>query len=660
MGVSGLSSFLKQRARPEPRRWQVSSLAAATNLDNDGTSGPRIVLDGWAAVHHQVQQLEHFESRKSRSSNSISPALDVALGRLNKLLDSFAAFIEDLSRVSRGHLLVVFDGSLPKSKQQTRFERDSGKLRTVREAVAGRVSSAVGGVLPPLLLDRVIGRLAQLGLEWIPIIDADPLMRPRGGVCFAMEEADLAAAWLADFYWPTSPNSPSDSLVLSNDTDFLCFYPSRYLYAPLDLITLRATSSSTSDSVELSASVYPPGALANLLGFPPVHLPLLAGLVGNDFTGHFSATIDIPDAVEAKSAASSHRRILDAASLLKSAGKHATMERVLEQINEHNGSRLESDIVEAMNLSCASYRLPDPSCPPISNQTPKVTELLASHAFYCTPALEDQTQPCCWEPSGKLRRAAYGVLGLGQVTEYLRHGTGMVNEVVGSMPVPTTTSRGGAEAAEVVFRKTLAEEAASTTSLPTLLAVSFARTMQDLGRLGNHELLALLCSLLISSSDFSSPSSASDVSNKRSIHVSACFQTFLASCALLSRALGHEKQARQISDWDSTVFFATVGRARGGAGIESLVTDAASASAVRAAYDEAMKLLGPDSVDIIFDYSLTSAASIDKSSKKLRSAVSKKPASKSGKKGVNGVGEISAKQVSQANVFEALAGMDTS
>ncbi|KAI9002064.1 hypothetical protein DFJ74DRAFT_775308 [Hyaloraphidium curvatum] len=602
MGISGLATFLKQHGKPQLRKWRRAA--------GDAGHGPphpdlRIVLDGWAAVHHRIVQSVVSAPRESPA------ALEIAGGCLAAFLDAFVAFVGRLRDVSGGRLVVVFDGTLPKAKYRTRFDRDSGKLRTVRDAVSSLPSvpnrPGIGAVVPPLLFDRVVGRLrADFGMQVLGPQLAPHGDRPAGGIVFAADEADAAAAWVASNFWPQADDGDADTVVLSNDTDFLAMTPSSFSYASLESMALRAGDG----AVELELEVFPPGYLASLLDLREDALPLFAGLVGNDLTGHFASTVRIPATDARGSASPSHRRILDAAAFLRI--RTMTTERQqLGAITIANGG-LPPPVMDTLELSSGSYRLP--ADPPFAWQHPKVAEIARSASFFCTPVLEDHGSGCSWEPGRRVRSFAYALLGGQPVTEYLRDVVSMASEVVSPADRTELVSlaadlgiRGASdltslptELAHSLFTSILLSRLSpSPVDLPTALSVSFARSLARTSRLGNHELLAVLASLVVA------PGTASPVPasawTRRNVHLSACLQCFLASCSVLLRTLGLADAADRLAEWDAAPLLAALGRAKGGAGIAALAGELAAGEDLRGRYDEAVGMLGGD-VDAVFDY----------------------------------------------------------
>jgi hypothetical protein len=314
-------------------------------------------------------------------------------------------------------------------------------------------------------------------------------------------------------------------------------------------------------------------------------------------------------------------------------------------------------IAATLALSSVSYTV-NAEDPPISAQHPKITELLLAKAFYCNPVVEDPSQLCAWDYSRDIRRAAYSVLGIERVTEHSRKGQTLGSSEVAAIEMGSVLRAANvevgkdlrnlpSEVAELVLRTMLVGSGVECLPMSTILVASFIRSIvsnsADL-KLRNHELLALVCSLVL-------PRTLSNDKgnrNKRSIHLSASFQAFLASCAVLLRSLGLERQAEETSDWDAVGFFSALGKARGGAGFAALIPDFEARETVRQAYSAALQLGGSDAVDLIFDYEGSGGVS---------AAVKQKKAEKKKKK-VVGSGEKQGMAVGKGNVFEVLAAIE--
>lgn len=590
MGVSGLSTFLRQRGRPTSRRWiRQSGDPGTRQTDKSGSEFPRLVLDAWAAVHFLISGLHapnYANSNFHFQNTANEPGFDVAAGVLGPLLSAFEDLINSLLRFSNGQLLVIFDGSLPTTKQKTRLERDSAKLRSVREAWAGRSASGIGAVVPPLLLDSLFSTLEKIGVRWIRNICDELSERPSAGFLVATSEADEAAAWLADYYFPSGPG---ETIILSNDTDFFCFHPSRFSYASLDSLSISR------DAMEVD--LYPPGYLATLLQIPGAVLPLFAGLVGNDHTGSFAGTLQL-DSSEKGATASSHRRILDAAATLKSLGVSCGNEAIARLVSSGN---VPDGLVAALKASNESYTVSQ-NAPPISPNHPRITQLSFSSSFYLTPCLDDPGLPNAWDSGLLLRRAGYARLGLKTVKEYGRKALQLGSEIIEAIELQGfgVQAAGSLDSAIEVLR-TVVGLNAEVGGMRTLLIAGFASVLSGNPKLkiGNHELLALLVSYT-SNGSASAAQGAPATTNRRLLHLAACWGAFLASAAVLLRTFGLDSEAADVANWDSAPFYWAAGKTRGGARVAELVAPD-SADSVKIEYETIIRTLG-DKVDVVFDY----------------------------------------------------------
>lgn len=247
-------------------------------------------------------------------------------------------------------------------------------------------------------------------------------------------------------------HQPRVYAVLSNDSDFL-IYPVRFI--PFD--TLRAVAGG-----DVSAVVFEPLSTAAFLGLVPAQLPLLACLVGNDYTraqlvaaGDFYALLSARSGVRAlKAEASPHTIIRQAAGfIVRHIGQCVAPDRmiavVLAQLlhRKHPSAQRRWRVLLAEALQkFEPVSRPPPALPPLAWEAAYASgaldcalmSALTTREFWCRIAPHCESDDVLYLLSRPIRLALYAhlLLGHASVTEFFQCGARFVQEVVAVPPPP--------------------------------------------------------------------------------------------------------------------------------------------------------------------------------------------------------------------------------
>ncbi|KAJ3074879.1 hypothetical protein HDU98_009949 [Podochytrium sp. JEL0797] len=502
MGVHGLSTFLRD---------QTGGATTVTfSRPTDPSSKQYLIVDGNALVHIISQ---------SSPIDSI-PTLTAAV------LD----FVTHLAHVF--HLTVYFDGPLPKWKHQQRMTREKEKIVKLEREYR----------------DSILSPLSLIGC--IQTLCAATQTTPNAEFCVrvAEGEADLAITHLARL---------QNAYISSLDSDFFIHTCRGYL--PLD-----GLSASPVDGT-VSAAFWSYSVAAKQLGIHPTVLPLLAYVMGCDYTINEREWVNMNVRL-GTATGSVQKRIRTTAAHLK---PFQTLQEGIESLLPKNAAREDQEAVEAELWAIANLftgkeavagsldrfpALPFPSSrfayvPTIAEarKSHKFVEILNS-AFWCQCLVEDLTRSPAWEVSRPIRRKLYHLLGLNTVGEYIRRGSEFRVEHVDSIAFPhSSLITDPLEVYKSVMDASTVQ--VPTTHLPLIASIRYlAQQWKDTPfQLKNFEVVALLCmslhyhrgnSLNTSASPPNTPPppTATSARSKQTMHLLASLETILFSAWLVAQA----------------------------------------------------------------------------------------------------------------------------
>lgn len=442
MGVKGLTTFLAERVQLHHPSIPPTTFWDTNKNSNAEDSGIGFIIDGNSLLYAVAYEHKH----DFRLGANFEMLVHHFISKC-KLLLSFAT--------TNNKSFIVWDGVLPKSKHGTRLARDQGKVcRIVQIMASQRTQSAL---LPPLAVHAVIHACQSI---WPQFSSSSP---SSVQVSLATEEADIFISRLSQKLTNLFPSSRY--FVLSQDSDF--FIHSVPNYIPLDSITIA--TSATSPCFMTVPVVFTPSLVSQLLSLQsnPIHLPLLAALVGCDYTTIPADLTGIISTLGKESYKQLPTASSSSSSLFRINQAIWILQRVMESplISQHQPSR-ESDAKLVKQLlpksdqqesrtelleSMGEYRHYNSSSlpPPLFDNlllSHKLLEVVQQSVFWCTPYIEDIARSSVWLLGRPLRRRIYGMILGGQhhlssgssssssssfvVTEYIRKGGRMVAEGV--------------------------------------------------------------------------------------------------------------------------------------------------------------------------------------------------------------------------------------
>lgn len=520
-------------------------------------------------------------------------------------------------------LTFLFDGALPANKHATRLRRYRNYVdRTVTTMAnisqinnANRGDSAESGVqywgdlylIPPLMLEVCFQTLQQIG--------CDPI------VCEA--EADELVAQAAHEY---------SGYVVSKDSDMHIYPRTGKGYIPLDELTISCQGK----KCNVSASVYRPQLLSELLHVKLDMMPIIGVLLGNDYLDYQLVRGPITDwcaeqGFRCKNNMSNWPRFV-AEFLRRIVPDNIAADKVIELVTENlkdlmarNGAteaqlgNLETAILESVRqydpLSPYLPRTPEQATKTketldLKRKSRHLTNLAATNEFWTNIFIEDLEKASSWKVSRLLRQYLYTLVlhdrqddESPRVTEYIREKRHIHTEPVqGLWPQefaenPTSIIQQDA----VTRRKILLQmhfavneqvqqrlNQLDANLQPLVLCLRYfihqtARATDD--RLKDYEIVGLLTGCIRSLAPILGktakvpellPRSNPPPLKKRNIHITTQFQTVILCSHLLAQALClpfWDKDALLTQVYDGLHVHACLNLARRGVSAERILKD---------------------------------------------------------------------------------------
>lgn len=560
MGIHGLSYFIKSfPSLVENVEWKLD---ASTMTDH-------FIIDGNAFVYHIA-----FENRTNWTHGGQYATIAKVI---RNTVDTF--------RKAGIRLTFLFDGSLPEDKTDTRIKRNKSyiersvstfwnlkQINTSNKNIEQRHNGIqyYGDLylIPPLTLEVVIQTLRELKVE----------------VEICQGEADGKVVALAN---------EMNAYVISQDSDMHIYPQVGKGYISFELLNLP---DSEGDQKLITAGVFHPERLASLLNVSPTLLPLFGTLLGNDYLDSDLVRFPIGQwcsehGISIVSKQSGWPKVV--AEFIKrncTDDKKDIIKNVVGQLKpiiskssmklrEEKAASLENQIIESISrYDPCSPLLSEPGRKIIDQATNtmkllkqlqhhttglsrQVMDVIENKTFWTSVFIEDIERESCWDVSRSLRQGLYGsvLARLSRETkevtpivvqEYIRekHHLEVLHVTGGVITTEDSTF------SENFYRFHISHSNKHLASFdpilhPLILCLRYmihhcSQSISN-GILCNHEVIAIIIATLrslastLGFTEEEVPISAActPALKKRSIHLSAQFQSIMYSSYLLSQVL---------------------------------------------------------------------------------------------------------------------------
>ncbi|KAI8089578.1 uncharacterized protein BX664DRAFT_386044 [Halteromyces radiatus] len=428
MGIHGLSTFVQNNpSLGVQKTWY---------LNNAEKNNDHLIVDGNAFVYHYAYlHRQHWTH-----------------GGQYEYMANVIRRIISIWKQAGFTLTFLFDGALPYDKQETRIKRyrdyvdrsvltmnclshinNANKVHLRLFTLEGPQYSSDLYVIPPLTIEVCMQTLRELDVS----------------VLTCMEEADGVATQLAQ---------ETQGYVVSKDSDMHIYPDCGKGYIPLD--SLEISSLYTNDQhhdddddhdipLIISATIYQPKVLANLLGLELKMLPLFGTLLGNDYLD--IQVIKYPIMTWCSKNVGWNKQntishwIKNVAEFIRqmnhmsesSSSIISTIMSQLKPIILESGMSKKNQIVNTLeDMILASVKRYDPQHSLLTSSqqqidissihiAPKqysrqILDLSITHSFWAGVFLEDVQQLSSWYLSRSLRQAMYGWMNMDKINEYVR------------------------------------------------------------------------------------------------------------------------------------------------------------------------------------------------------------------------------------------------
>ncbi|KAG2211196.1 hypothetical protein INT47_006315 [Mucor saturninus] len=562
MGIHGLSYFIKSfPSLVEKIEWKLD---ASTMADH-------FIIDGNAFVYHIA-----FENRTNWTHG----------GQYATIAEVVRETVETFKKAGIS-VTFLFDGSLPEDKTDTRIKRHKSYIeRSVStfwnlkqiNSSNKNVEQRHNGIqyygdlylIPPLTLEVVIQTLRELKVE-VEICEG---------------EADGKVVALA---------IEKNAYVISQDSDMHIYPQVGKGYISFELLNLPTNTGGEEQQQVITAGVFHPERLASLLNLSPNLLPLFGTLLGNDYLdsdlvrypiGQWCSERGVPmmnkqngwPKVVAefikRNCTDDKNAIKNVVGQLKPIISKSSM-----KLREEKAAGLEHQIIESISrYDPCSPLLPEPGKNTIDQVTDtmdilkqlqhhsmglsrQVMDVIQNKTFWTSVFIEDIEREFSWDVSRSLRQGLYGsIMALLSretkevtpiiVQEYVREKHHLeVLSVTGGVITDTD-----ATASEKFYRFHISHGNKHLASFdpilhPLILCLRYmihhcSQSIAD-GRLCNHEVIAIIIATIRSlaptlgftQEEVPISAAGTPALKKRTIHLSAQFQSIIYSSYLLSQVL---------------------------------------------------------------------------------------------------------------------------
>ncbi|KAI8913583.1 PIN domain-like protein [Gorgonomyces haynaldii] len=476
MGIRGFAAFLSKR------------------LPNSGTSQysqegdtQQFIVDGNSFVH------------------LVSRNINWVCGSQYRLLEEQIIRYYTLMSTT-GKPVFVFDGALPQYKISERLDRIQSRFDMIESIVASAINGSwtqdvmfkASTVLPAFAVQVGFSVLSHLGAT----------------VTIADGEAD---EWIAKEARRLRAN------VWSQDSDF--FFHNIPGYVPFDSCSFQF------DNNAISYRLYERDKLCLSLGISLEQIPLLAVLGGSDhFTYNEWERISRDNSKFDVPMHGRHRwpKLMKLFSELKT----KTLDECMELLCQQFTILADRDqIKHAFETALVQYHATQETQDHREIKWHrKLLEIEQSNTFWGRPMLEDLQQPSCWQISLAVREMIYGLVAPGQpITEYTRAEKKISKHIVQPPPIEKQADGEGLFWDLVGYKPN---------NVPDQLSIYILAVRQILmhseHNLGNHELAALVFSIMLSDAKFTPPKQTPTL---RSLHLAAQLECTVMCLFLLSQVL---------------------------------------------------------------------------------------------------------------------------
>ncbi|GAA5800785.1 hypothetical protein HPULCUR_006223 [Helicostylum pulchrum] len=665
MGIHGLSFFIKSHpSLVDKVEW---------NLNWTGDSDTdHFIFDGNAFVYHIA-----YENRTDWTHGGQYATV--------------AKVVEDMVETLRKagiQMTFLFDGSLPQDKMETRIKRHKSyiersistywNLKQINTSNKNEEQRQNGiqyygdlFLIPPMTLEVIIQTLRELDVE----------------VKICQGEADSEVVELA---------AEKNGYVVSQDSDMHVYPNIGKGYIPFELLNIPTQGEN------ISAGVFHPEKLTSLLNLKPSLLPLFGTLLGNDYLDSDIVRYPIGQWCSDNGIAMMNKqngwpKVVAEFIKRNCLNEQDAIKNIVDQLKpiiskssmksrEEKASGFEDRIID----SISRYDTDSPLLPKLlKNQikelaTPNLLKNLNHHSsglsrqvmdvienktFWTSIFIEDIEREFSWDVSRSLRQGMYGSVMERMpgeeksaiiVQEYIRekHHLEVLSVTGGVISNADDNSDTDNKHLENFYRFHISNEIKHLLSFdpklhPLILCQRYmihhcSKSIEN-GRLYNHEVIAMIIATLRSlapvlgytEEEVPIPTTGTPALKKRSIHLSAQYQSIIYSSFLLSQVLdipGYLRLPHVLASMYNGVYFHYyIETARSGASIGKMLSGVSPkfSSLFCAIYKSIMLDLNND-VEDIYDYDIISNAleewTISDSKPKRLNATSKASSSRPEKK----------------------------
>lgn len=562
MGINGLSQFVKSHpSLTEATRWKLNSV----NIKD------RFIFDGNAFVYSCAYEYRTHWIYGGQYATIACVIVQI----INKLKN---AGIEPI---------FLFDGALPADKIETRTKRHRSYIQ--RCALVMSHLEAINTLnrdlehlsklflIPPLTFEVILQTLRDLQV-YVRICDA---------------EADGEVAKMAE---------KEDGYIVSQDSDMYIYPNTGKGYIPLNTLKIPIDDG---NSKHISASVFYPDRLAQLLRLDRQSLPLLGTLMGNDYLDGELCRYAIvewcnKEGIQVGKNQTSWPRIVSEFINRNSEGDviKNVLKALMPAIHRRYAKQIKMTELESLILN--SIRQYSPDSPFLISQKSKevgnlfvdqnsqsrlVMEIIKNQTFWSSIFLEDVERESSWLVSQTLRQEIYEQIRIKinleeyQVTEYIRKKQHLeaIQLSVRKRNVETDAWSWFLLVHKInkVDMKPFEKNGGLCYLILCLRYMIHYYSREENNQLTNHEVIAIILSTLHSLSPCLESNQVPVIEavalKKRSVHLAAQFQNVLYSSHLLSQILDIEIHAPLAHMYDGLAFHYYLEKTRNGASIRSLL-----------------------------------------------------------------------------------------
>ncbi|KAI8889474.1 PIN domain-like protein [Backusella circina FSU 941] len=598
MGIHGLSFFIKSNPNlSRNEQWKQSDQIV-----------DQFIIDGNAFVYHLAFEHKAYWTHGGQYAH-ISNIVSQKINALQQtgIQPTF-----------------LFDGALPEGKEETRLRRYKNYLEKEETTCWSlkQINDSNQGTQIDLNNNHYYGELFLIPPLTLEVCIQTIKQHPGVEVIHCQHEADGEVVLLAE---------KRNAYLVSQDSDMhVCPHIGKG-YIPLDL--LKIPSPEDEDAI-VSASVFHPEELASLLRLDVDMLPLFGTLLGNDYleSGLIRGPIKswaMLAGIQSPKHQSTQWPKMVAELILhcqikgeENEDKSAIIKNVVEQLKpiiSQTSTRVKEekliDLEEKIVHSIYRYDPHNPLIPPqqhldeqsIQDNIGKMTcqvsqglsrhimDVMASKSFWCALFLEDMERECCWDVSRSLRQDLYGLIALRlgrneiKVKEYVREKHHLKSELQlgGTESVSLSSNVSKRDyflRAHVTSWESLAHFQDQPVVQPLILCLRYLiyyGALQNGGRLFNHEVIAFILANLGSlapalgfKKDSIPEVRGVPALTKRSLHLTAQYQTILYSSYLLAQILDFPiyRDNRLTFMYDGLLFHYYIELTLGGASMAKLMS----------------------------------------------------------------------------------------